>query len=235
MDKIFIGELLGTLVLILFGAGTCAANSLVKSYARNAGWVFIVFGWGLGVFAGIIVSNPLSGAHLNPAVSLAFFMQGSIIFSEFAVYVVAQLIGAFLGAGLIYQLYFNHFHIEKQAGLGGIFFTEPAIKDTKRNLLSEMVGTFMLVLFIMMLAHDSTAGSLYVPFVVVGIGIALGSLTGYAINPARDLGPRLLYSLTKLNKNKSANWGYAWIPVLGPLLGGALASAMYTMLVNYLK
>ncbi|MGL4382830.1 MAG: MIP/aquaporin family protein [Bacilli bacterium] len=233
MDKIIIGELIGTCILIIFGLGTCAANALNKSYAKGSGWVFIVFGWGLGVFAGIIVSAPLSGAHLNPAVSLSFLLQETITLPEFLAYVGAQLAGAFIGAFIVYQLYYDHFVDSMKDGpLGGVFFTGPAIPNRARNFASEIVGTFILVLFILMLAKDAGANSLFVPFLVVGVGIALGSLTGYAINPARDLGPRLFYSLTQLNKDGSANWGYAIVPIVGPLLGSALATLVYMTLLK---
>lgn len=234
MDKIFIGELIGTFVLILFGAGTCAANSLKKSYAHNTGWVFIVFGWGFGVFAGAMVSAPLSGAHLNPALSIAFFAKGDMTISQLGVYVLAQMIGAILGSALVYQLYYEHFRAEEElkTPCGGIFFTGPAVRNIPRNLLSEIVGTFILVIFILMVGHDKTSNSLFVPFLIVGIGIALGSLTGYAINPARDLGPRIMYSLTKLNKMHPADWSYAFVPVLGPIIGGLLATGLYITVMS---
>ncbi|WP_423364290.1 MIP/aquaporin family protein [Mycoplasma sp. P36-A1] len=233
MEKIIIGELLGTFVLILFGTGTCAANSLRKSYAQNTGWVFITLGWGFAVFAGIIVSSPLSGAHLNPAVSLGFFLQGSMSIVELLAYIGAQLVGAILGAAAVYQLYYHHFYVEDE-DYGGVFFTAPAIKDSVRNFFAELVGTATLVLFIMMMAHDKSANSLFVPFMIVAIGIALGSLTGYAINPVRDFGPRIVYSLTKMGKKYSANWSYAWVPIVGPLCGAVVASLIYTLMLNYL-
>ncbi|NIZ20010.1 MIP/aquaporin family protein [Entomospira culicis] len=236
MTNIMLGEFLGTAIILLFGNGTNAANTLNKSFAKGTGWVFIAFGWGLGVFAGIVVSNPLSGAHLNPAVSLAMLMQQAISLPEFVIYFGAQLMGAIFGSWLVYQLYYDHFTASlENKSLGGVFFTNAASANTMRNLLSEVVGTFILVLFILNTAHDTSASSLFVPFLIVGIGIALGSLTGYAINPVRDLGPRLMYTFTRLSGHcKDTNWSYAWIPIIGPLLGAGLATLVYQFMVTLL-
>lgn len=229
--NILFGEIIGTMILIIFGVGTNAANSLNKSYAKGSGWVFIVFGWGLGVFAGSLVSNPLSGGHLNPAVSFTLLLQNSITLSQFFTYFIAQIVGSFLGAAVVYQLYYDHFQ-ETEGHLGTVFYTGPSILNYTRNMLSEIIGTFILVIFILQLSSDSSATSMFVPLVVVGIGICLGSLTGYAINPARDFGPRLLYSFTKLANKHKTDWKYAVIPFIGPLLGGAISYFVFNIMEN---
>lgn len=231
MLNILVGEIIGTAVLILIGTSTCAAVSLNKSPAKGDGWVFITFGWGLGVLAGIIVSMPISGAVLNPAVAFGLFVTSSISFIELIVYIIAEMIGALIGAYLTYQLYYNHFaQTTDSHTIFSVFATSPSIKDSKRNLLSEIVGTFILVLFILMCSLDSSLGAIYVPLVVIAIGIALGSLTGYAINPARDLGPRIIHYLVKIEHKGPSNWQYAWIPIVGPLTGGLLAGLLFIVL-----
>lgn len=230
MQMIF-AEFVGTFVLILLGSGTCAAATLDKSAAKGDGWVFITLGWGFAVMAGALISIPISGGHLNPAVSFAFLLMGDISFGLFIGFVIAQILGAMLGAFVMYQLYYDYFKENEEGDLVGIFATGPTIKNTLRNYLSEIMGTFILVIFILGTTMYTDLAPVFVPLVVVAIGIALGNLTGYAINPARDLGPRIVYALcVKHPKKGSANFGYAHVPFFGPFIGGALAVVIFILM-----
>ncbi|MDX3235780.1 aquaporin family protein [Streptomyces sp. ME03-5709C] len=253
-DHIFIGETIGTAVLILLGGGVCAAVTLKNSKARNAGWVAIAFGWGLAVLAGAYISGSLSGAHLNPAVTIGLAIDTGE-WSQVPVYLAGQLLGAMIGATLVWITYYGQFqaHLtdaeltggpgaqatavaEKQTtGPGpvlGVFSTGPEIRNVAQNLATEIIGTFVLVLFILTLGLTkglavSGTGTLMVALVVVGIGLSLGGPTGYAINPARDLGPRIVHALLPLPNKGGSDWGYAWIPVVGPIVGSVLAAGLY--------
>ncbi len=225
-------EYIGTLILILFGTSTCAAVSLKKSSAHNSGWVFIALGWGFAVMAGATITIPVSGGHLNPAVSLAFLLTGDLGFGLFIAYVIAQILGAMSGAFLTYQLYYDYFKQNDDGNLVTIFATLPTVKNTPRNYLSEIVGTCVLVLFIMGTTLYQDLSPIFVPLVVVSIGISIGNITGYAINPARDFGPRLVYSLFVKHPNKgSAHWEYQHVPICGPLIGSVLGVLIFTILV----
>lgn len=233
--NILIGEILGTFALVLLGTATVAAVSLKKSPANGAGWVFIALGWGMGVFAGIVIATPFSGAHLNPAVSFAFYAIGDITLSQLFIYLIAEMIGAFLGAFVTFILYYDFFKAtEDQKTILGVFSTSPTIENPVRNILSETVGTFILVLFILMTTVSENISMLFVPMLVVGIGIALGSLTGYAINPARDLGPRLFHAIMPLKHKGDSNWKYSYVPIFGPILGGLLAAGTFSIIITYL-
>ncbi|WOO87131.1 MIP/aquaporin family protein [Mollicutes bacterium LVI A0039] len=230
--QMILAEFIGTLILILIGTGTCAAVTLDKSPAKDSGWVFITLGWGFAVLAGALITIPISGGHLNPAVSLAFLLNGSLSFGLFCGYVVAQILGAMTGSFLMYQLYYDYFKENQSGELVGIFATGPTIKNIPRNYLSEIVGTFLLVLFILGTTLYTDLAPIFVPLVVVAIGIALGNITGYAINPARDLGPRLTYALfVKHPKKGPANFWYQHVPVFGPLIGSALAVLLFTIMI----
>lgn len=252
---IFIGETIGTAVLILLGGGVCAAVTLKHSKARGAGWVAIAFGWGFAVLAGAYIANGLSGGQLNPAVTLGVAIKTGD-WSTVPVYLAGQLLGAAIGATLVWLAYYGQFkaHLtdpEIVAGFGadsagpmtedghlpggpvlGIFSTGPEIRNPVQNLVTEIIGTTVLVLFILTegmtngLALNGL-GIFLVALLVVGIGLSLGGPTGYAINPARDLGPRIVHSLLPLPNKGSSDWSYAWIPVAGPLIGGALAGGIY--------
>ncbi|MGA4843251.1 MIP/aquaporin family protein [Streptomyces sp. G45] len=240
---IFVGEVIGTAILILFGAGVCAAVTLNHSKAKASGWLVIAFGWGFGVMAGAYTAAPLSGGHLNPAVTLGIAIDTGE-WSKVWLYLAGQMVGAMLGAVLAYLTYFAQFHanvpggVRGGAGTGeptptlGIFSTIPEIRNPVANLLTEVIGTIGLVLPI--LAFGLTKGlgesgtqTLIVAFLVVGIGLSLGGPTGYAINPARDLGPRIVHQFLPIPNKGTSDWSYAWVPVAGPLIGGALAGLIY--------
>jgi glycerol uptake facilitator protein len=245
-DKIFIGETIGTAILILLGAGVCAAVTLKSSKARNAGWVAIAFGWGFAVLTGAYISGSLSGAHLNPAVTIGLAIDTGE-WSKVPVYLAGQFLGAMIGAALVWVAYYGQFQAhmndpeiaalaknsDSPAGpVLGIFSTGPEIRNTVQNLATEIIGTFVLVLFILTLGLTkglavSGTGTMMVAFVVVGIGLSLGGPTGYAINPARDLGPRIVHALLPLPNKGGSDWRYAWIPVVGPIVGAALAAGLY--------
>ncbi|WP_066367298.1 MIP/aquaporin family protein [Neobacillus fumarioli] len=227
----FVGEMIGTMLLIVFGAGIGAGSSLKKSYSNNAGWIVITLAWGLAVTMGVFAVGSVSGAHLNPAVTIALALNGSFPWSEVPGYIAAQMIGAILGSVIIYFHYLPHWkETEDPAAKLGVFATSPAIPHTFSNLLSEIIGTFILVLGLLFIgANKFTQGlnPLAVGLLIVAIGMSLGGTTGYAINPARDLGPRIAHFLLPIAGKGSSNWGYAWIPVMGPILGGSLGAVFY--------
>ncbi|HET6502337.1 MAG TPA: MIP/aquaporin family protein [Amycolatopsis sp.] len=242
---IFVWEMLGTAVLILLGNGVVANHVLRKNNGHNAGFLFITFGWAFGVFAGASIAAP-SGAHLNPAVTLGLALAGKTPWSEVPFYLAGQLVGAIVGAVLCWATYKLQLddHPEPENTLG-IFSTAPQIPNKLWNLVTEAIGTFVLVGWIL-LSPTAKAGGGGVPdfgnsalgyagvsFVVLVIGISLGGPTGYAINPARDLGPRIAYAfLLPIRGKADPNWGYSWVPVVGPLVGGALASLLYLAVHN---
>lgn len=233
----FLAELVGTFFLILFGGGVCANVSLQKTYAHGAGWLTITFGWALGVFVGVFVAGSISGAHLNPAVTLGLALAGSFPWTELPFYVFAQLIGAFLGASLVSLHFRTHFQATSDVdSIRNIFCTSPAIPHKMQNIISEVVGTFALVFPVFYLSGAEVGGqaaslgaldALPVSLLVLGIGIALGGTTGYAINPARDLGPRLAHAFWPIPNKGKSHWGYAWVPVFGPCIGAALAAGLF--------
>ncbi|GGM13533.1 putative glycerol uptake facilitator protein [Streptomyces fumigatiscleroticus] len=237
--NIFVGETIGTAILILFGAGVCAAVTLRYSKAQASGWVVIAFGWGFGVLAGAYTAAPLSGGQINPAVTLGIAVDTGE-WDKVWVYLLGQMAGAMLGAVLCYLTYFAQFQANKrQTGTTpgtaqepvptiGIFSTVPEIRHPVANLLTEIIATVGLVLPILAFGLTEGLGQsgtlvLIVSLLVVGIGLSLGGPTGYAINPARDLGPRIVHSFLPIPDKGTSDWGYAWIPVVGPLIGGALA------------
>jgi glycerol uptake facilitator protein len=228
----FIAEIIGTFILILLGCGINANNSLNKTYAQGDGWVLITLGWGLAVFTAVFIAGSISGAHINPAVTVGLAMAGKFPWADAPMYILGQMIGAYLGASFVYFHYQDHFSATEDAGVKlGVFSTGPAIPHTFRNILSEAIGTFVLVFGVFFLVNGEGLGSLSalpVGLLVVVIGMALGGTTGYAINPARDLGPRLAHA-TWISATNS-NWKYSWIPVVGPLIGAGLAALLYLTL-----
>ncbi|ARC56786.1 putative glycerol uptake facilitator protein [Frondihabitans sp. 762G35] len=229
LGTIFLSETVGTAMLLLLGGGVVANVALTKSKGFNGGTLMVNFGWGLAVFAGVTVSYS-SGAHLNPAVSIAMLVLNKITIGEFFVYVIAQLIGAFIGAVLVWLAYKNHFDEEPEpAAKLGVFSTGPAIRNYAWNFVTEVIGTFVLVFVIIAFTNGKTPaalGAIPVAFLVIAIGASLGGPTGYAINPARDLGPRIAHAILPIKGKGGSDWGYAWVPVAGPLVGGVLAALL---------
>ncbi|AXI85655.1 MIP/aquaporin family protein [Streptomyces griseoincarnatus] len=232
---IFVGEVIGTAILILFGAGVVAAVVLNYSKAKDAGWVVIAFGWGFGVMAGAYTAAPLSGGHLNPAVTLGIAVDTGE-WDTVHVYVAGQMVGAMLGALLCWLVYYAQFEANAEEDISqptlGIFSTTPAIRRPVANLVTEIIATMGLVLPILAFGlteglGESGTAILIVSFLVVGIGLSLGGPTGYAINPARDLGPRIVHALLPIPRKGTSDWGYAWVPVVGPLIGGALSGLVF--------
>lgn len=235
VGTVFWSEFTGTALLLLLGTGVVANVLLAGTKGRDGGWLLINFGWGLAVFAGVYASAA-SGAHLNPAVTLGLWIAGEDFADgvppsagAFAVYVSAQLLGAVVGALLTFVAYKKHFDAEQDpAGKLAVFATGPAIRSPGWNAATEGLGTFVLVYVVLLLGRTpSGLGPLAVALLVVGIGASLGGPTGYAINPARDLGPRVLHALLPLRGKAPSDWDYAWVPVVGPLLGGAVAGVLY--------
>jgi glycerol uptake facilitator protein len=238
----FIAEFIGTAILILLGGGVVANVLLNKTNGNNGGWIVITTGWALAVYVGVVITSPYSGAHLNPAVSIGLAVAGKFPWKEVPTYIFAQLIGAMLGSFFVWLMYRDHFSVtEDGATKKAIFCTTPAIKNTFSNLLSEVLGTFVLVFSVLYFSDASltetqttiglgSLGALPVALVVWAIGPSLGGTTGYAINPARDFGPRIIHALLPI-KNKAPNgWSYAFIPILGPILGGCLAAFLMLLL-----
>lgn len=229
LGLIFLSETVGTALLLLLGCGVVANVSLIKSKGLGSGFLAVSIGWGLAVFAGVAASYS-SGSHLNPAVSIALLILGNITFVQFLVYIAAQLVGAMLGALLVWITYRRHFDEEPDPATKlGVFSTGPAIRAYGSNLVTEVIGTFVLVFGILAFTNGGTPaelGALPVAFLVIGIGISLGGPTGYAINPARDLGPRIIHAILPIKGKGTSDWAYSWVPVAGPLIGGALAAAL---------
>lgn len=229
---IFIGEVIGTAILILFGAGVCAAVTLNHSKAKAGGWIVIAFGWGFGVLAGAYTAGPLSGGQINPAVTIGIAIDTGK-WDNVPIYLLGQIVGAALGAVLAWLVYYAQFGRNDQPTLG-IFSTIPEIRNPVANLVTEIIATIGLVLPVLALGlteglGQSGAGTLVVSFLVVGIGLSLGGPTGYAINPARDLGPRIVHALLPIPNKGTSDWGYSWVPVVGPLIGAALAAVIFNV------
>ena len=226
----FIGELIGTAVLILLGDGVVANVLLKGSKGENAGWIAITAGWAFAVMSGIFVAQKFgsSAAHLNPAVTIAMAVKTGD-WTNVAPFIAAQLIGAFIGAILVWLVYLPHWSITEDKGAKlGIFATAPAVRHTTGNILSEVIGTIVLILASSSFysTPESGYGPLLVGFLVWSIGLSLGGPTGYAINPARDLGPRIAHALLPISGKGTNDWGYAWIPIVGPIIGGVLAALL---------
>ncbi|MBN6187482.1 aquaporin family protein [Aneurinibacillus sp. BA2021] len=229
----FLGEIIGTMILIILGDGVVGGVVLKKTKAHDSGWIVITLGWGLAVAMAAYAVGGISGAHLNPAVTIGLAVAGKFPWSDVPMYILAQLIGAFLGAVIVWLHYLPHWKAtEDPAAKLAVFATDPAIPHTASNIISEMIGTFILVLGILAIGANRFADGLN-PFIVglliVSIGLSLGGTTGYAINPARDLGPRIAHAVLPIAGKGSSNWGYAWIPIVGPIIGGVLGAWFYGM------
>lgn len=254
----YVGEFLGTLLLVLLGDGVVANVVLAKTKGHGSGWIVIAFGWGMAVFVAVWCVGEFSGAHLNPAVTLGLAAAGKFAtdpathVAMVGGYILAQMLGAIAGATLVFIMYWNHYQATDDADAKlATFCTAPAIRSPLNNLVSEIVGTFVLVLAVL-LAADATVsfaagasnallpetakiglgslGALPVGLLVLSIGLSLGGTTGYAINPARDLGPRLAHALLPVPRKRNSDWSYAWIPVVGPILGGFAAASIFSLL-----
>ncbi|ERI84754.1 channel protein, MIP family [Bacteroides pyogenes F0041] len=225
LDLLF--EFIGTAVLILLGDGVVANVLLKGTKGQNAGWVVITIAWGLAVFVGAYISAPYSGAHLNPAVTIGLAMTGAFK-GNIMGYIVAQLLGGFVGACLVYLFYKPHFDVEenKDSKLA-VFCTGPAIRNYFYNFICELIGTFMLVFGILTVAGASIPGPYPVALLIVVIGMSLGGTTGYAINPARDLPPRIAHAILPVKNKRDSDWAYSWIPVIAPMVGAVLAGGVY--------
>lgn len=239
----FIAELIGTFLLIVLGNGVVANVLLQDTKGQNAGWIVITTGWALAVFVGVVVAGPHSGAHINPAVSIGLAVAGRFEWALVPIYILGQMLGAALGALVVWMFYRSHYDVTTNAVLiRATFCTHPAIRKKTNNLFSEFMGTFVLILVVLYISgatledvHNTpiglgSLGALPVAFLVWAIGLSLGGTTGYAINPARDLSPRLVYSAIYSNNGHDADWGYSWIPVAGPVLGAAVAGLLFIVL-----
>lgn len=231
-------EFIGTFVLVLLGCGVVACVSLRKSKGEGAGWVVVTLAWGLAVMCGVLIAGPYTGAHLNPAVTLGLAAAGKFPWEYVLPYIVSQIAGGILGAVIVYVFYKDHFDATAEAETKlGVFATIPAIKNYRRNMICEIVGTFILVLVILFMGDKENSsevglgsvGALPVALLVVVIGMSLGGTTGYAINPARDLGPRIAHAILPIKGKGSSQWSYSWVPIVGPLFGGVLAALLYLM------
>ena len=231
----FSGELIGTALLVLLGDGVVANVVLKNTKGHGAGWIVITSGWAMAVFVGVLVSSKASEAHLNPAVTVALAIARKFDWNRVPQYVIAQMLGAGLGAILVWTQYKSHFEIteDRDAKLA-VFCTGPAIRSPARNLFCEIVGTFVLALAALNISSPSgglgSLDALPVALVVLAIGLSLGGTTGYAINPARDLGPRIVHAVLPIPGKRDSDWGYAWVPVAGPFIGAALAAFAYRAL-----
>jgi glycerol uptake facilitator protein len=236
----FLAELLGTMLLVILGDGVVANVVLNRTKGQNAGWIVITAGWAFGVTVAVYAVGSFSGAHINPAVTLAMASLGKLAWASVPVYVAGQMLGAFLGAGVVWLAYLPHWPVtESRASKLGVFCTGPAIRNPSANLLTEIIGSFVLVLGVLAILtpknlnpeHGWNAGfgPFLVGILVWAIGLSLGGPTGYAINPARDLGPRLAHALLPIAGKGPSDWGYAWIPVAGPVIGGLIAALLYKL------
>lgn len=242
------GEFLGTFILILLGNGVVANVNLDKTHSFGGGWIVITFGWSMAVYVAVLISGDMSGAHLNPAVTIGLAISGLFNWAKVLPFILMQLAGAMTGAFFVYLFFRNHFKITETAGTKkACFCTAPAIRNTGVNLFSEIVGTFVLILSVLLItlpqldyqslsghkAGMGSLGALPVALVVFAIGLSLGGTTGYAINPARDLGPRIIHSFLPLNKKDNNDWSYSWIPVVGPVIGASIAAAVYLLIRSF--
>lgn len=249
MIEKYIFEFIGTMVLVLLGDGVCAATSLDKSKAKGAGWVMIAMGWGFAVMVGVFIAGSVSGAHLNPAVSIGCAIAGTMAWSAVPGYVIAQMLGGFTGATLVWLFYKDHYDATEDPDTKlGTFCTMPAIEGHKmRNFFCETVASWLLIFVILVFGVDANVptldagghhlhigmgelGAIPVTCLVMAIGMSLGGTTGYAINPARDLAPRIAHAILPIKGKGDSGWAYSWVPVAGPVLGAVLAALTYIAL-----
>jgi len=225
----FVAEIIGSAILIIFGNGSVANVVLNRTKGHGSGWIVITFGWGMAVFIAVFCVSGVSGAHLNPAVTLGMAVAGKFAWARVPAYLAVQMIGAFIGAVIVFFFYYEHFKVTDDAGLKlACFSTAPNIRSLPVAFFCEVVGTFLLVLPIFLMGASPSGlgalGALPVGLLVFAIGLSLGGTTGYAINPARDLAPRIAHALLPIPRKGPSDWNYAWIPVAGPIAGGFLAA-----------
>lgn len=230
----FFAEFFGTAMIIVFGGGVVSNVLLSKTKGNNSGWIVITFGWAVGVFTGVLIAAPVSGAHLNPAVTLALVLAGKFSASLMPLYISAQLLGAMFGATLVWLAYKKHFDATTDADSKlAVFSTMPNIRSYWYNVITEIIGTYVLALAVLYMAEPEVGlgalNALPVAIVVLGIGLSLGGPTGYAINPARDLGPRIMHFLLPIPNKRDSDWKYCWVPIVGPMIGAALAAVMFVL------
>ena len=237
--QIFLAELLGTMLLIIFGDGVVANVVLSKTKGQNSGWIVITTGWAMAVCVGVYAVSPYSGGHINPAVTIALVSIGKVSVGNAIIYIAGQFAGAIIGAIIVFLAYRDHFAATDDKGLKlAVFCTGPAIRSTASNLITEIIGTFALVFGVLSMLSTRNLvektgfapgfGPFLVALLVWAIGLSLGGPTGYAINPARDLGPRIAHAFLPIPGKGSSDWGYSWIPVIGPIIGGILGALIYT-------
>ena len=232
----FIAEIIGTALLFLLGGGVVANVELKKTIGNNSGWLVITTGWALAVYVAVVVTESYSGAHINPAVSIGLAIAGEFPWKSVPSYILAQMVGAMIGAFAVWLVYKKHFDATKDVeSKKAVFCTAPAIRNTFYNLISEIVGTFVLIFTILNFTKATitdtqeiiglgSLGAMPVAFLVWAIGLSLGGTTGYAINPARDLGPRIMHAILPIKNKASSDWSYSWIPVIGPIIGASIAA-----------
>lgn len=246
--QVYLAEFVGTLILVLLGDGVVAGVLLAKSKAENAGWIVITFGWGMAVAMAVYSVGAISGAHINPAVTIGLASIGSFEWVQVPGYILAQLLGAFTGAVIVWLAYRDHWAETEDPGLKlAVFCTAPGIRNTVSNLITEIVGTAMLVFGVVAIVANTQniqnaaeidlsavfqfgIFPLLIGLLVFSIGLSLGGPTGYAINPARDLGPRIAHAILPIAGKGGSDWGYSWIPVVGPIIGGVIGGLAYTVL-----
>jgi len=232
----FIAEIVGTMILILLGDGVVANVVLSKNKGEGGGWIVITAGWGFAVAMAVYATGWVSGAHINPAVTIGFLSIGQMAVGTAVMYIIGQFIGAFLGAVLVWLAYYKHFEATSNADLKlAVFCTGPAIRNLGWNLVTEIIGTMMLLWGVLGIFNanngiGSGLGPYAVGILVFSIGLSLGGPTGYAINPARDLGPRIAHFILPIPGKRDSDWGYSWIPVVGPIIGGIIGAVTYQMI-----
>ena len=227
------GEFIGTMILILLGSGVCAACNLNKSKAQNAGWIVIALGWAMAVTIAVFISGFMGPAHLNPAVTIAMAMTGAIEWGQVLPFIIAQVLGAIVGAILVWLAYLPHWDVtEDKDAILGTFATAPAIRNIPANMITEAIGTFVLVLALLAFGkNDLQFGNnvFAVGAVILAVGLSLGGPTGYAINPARDLGPRIAHAILPIKNKGDSDWGYALVPIVGPIIGAIIAVLVFNL------
>jgi glycerol uptake facilitator protein len=234
----FIGELVGTAILILLGNGVVGTVVLNKSKGQNSGWIVITWGWGLAVAMAVYITGWMSGAHINPAVTIGLAAVGKFPVEQVPVYILAQLLGAMIGATLVWIFYRGHWEAtDDPAGKQACFCTAPAVPNVLNNFLCEFIGTAMLLIGILGILHEQNhlgagIGPFLIGLLIFSLGLSLGGTTGYAINPARDLGPRIMHAILPIAGKGGSGWGYAWIPIVAPIAGGVTGAALYVAITG---